>query len=437
MLSTRRQDTWLTKTLLVFRLTSLFSALLASDVALAWTVSRSGAVSLTKGSNVHGCHQQPLEIRSLAVQQQQPGRFHLTHFSAGKSAVRNGSHFHRRTSTCRSAVAVVDTDSSSLSASEAEISPIQEQMSTSADLVFASSSEIEEDRQETWSKVINGLFLAVCFGVAIGSLLSIDQGMTRGWTQSEIALRLPLDAWTSYEAALEESPVATKTMINVVIYLLGDWLSQTVFAKHNILDFDLGRTLRNGFIGLCFGPLVHEYYQFSDTILPVDGGLGNRVCKIMMDQSIYLVVKCSMYIMAVNTLQGQNFETSTRAVKEKIGGIVFTAWKFWPLIHCITYSVIPARHRILWVNCVDLVWNAILASMSQTKATDAEQLEAQEQVALKADAIDVLEVMPSTSIASTNEKDGVHHHENSPLHKSNPVLSGVVADVNYAEKTDN
>ena len=189
-------------------------------------------------------------------------------------------------------------------------------------------------------------------------------------SSQEIALRIPLDAWSSYEAALEESPVATKTMINVVIYLLGDWLSQTVFAKQNILDFDLGRTLRNGLIGLCFGPLVHEYYQFSDTILPVDGGLGNRVLKILMDQSIYLVVKCSLYILAVNTLQGQDFETSTRLVKEKIGGIVLTAWKFWPLVHCITYSVIPARHRILWVNCVDLVWNAILASMSQQSKDD-------------------------------------------------------------------
>jgi len=32
--------------------------------------------------------------------------------------------------------------------------------------------------------------------------------------------------------------------------------------------------------------------------------------------------------------------------------------------------VIPAQHRILWVNCVDLFWNAILASMSRAKKTD-------------------------------------------------------------------
>ena len=55
------------------------------------------------------------------------------------------------------------------------------------------------------------------------------------------------------------------------------------------------------------------------------------------------------------------------SVKRRIGGVVVTAWKFWPLVHCITYSVIPAHYRILWVNVVDLVWIAILADMSNQK----------------------------------------------------------------------
>jgi hypothetical protein len=73
-------------------------------------------------------------------------------------------------------------------------------------------------------------------------------------TSQEVALRIPIDNWGNYESSLAEKPMITKTLINVVIYLLGDWLSQTVFQKKNVLDFDAMRTLRNGFIGLCFGP---------------------------------------------------------------------------------------------------------------------------------------------------------------------------------------
>jgi protein Mpv17 len=223
----------------------------------------------------------------------------------------------------------------------------------------------ENDELELSVKVINFLFLAASFGYAAYTIFNIDNGMTRGWTTGEIAMRIPLDNWGTYESYLANKPIFTKTLINVIIYLLGDWLSQTAFQGKNVLDFDIKRTLRNGCIGLCFGPLVHEYYQFSDSILPPENGLLTKFEKILMDQTIYLTVKCSIYISAVGLLGGDDWPTVKQTVQDKIGGVIITAWKFWPLIHCITYGLIPARHRILWVNSVDLVWNAILASKAQ------------------------------------------------------------------------
>jgi len=224
----------------------------------------------------------------------------------------------------------------------------------------ASSSKTESVEVKTTPKALNAVLLAICFGFMTYTILNVDAGMTRGWSISEKAMRIPIDNWSSYESSLNTQPIATKTMINVIIYLLGDWLSQTVFVKKNVLEFDALRTLRNGFIGLVFGPIVHEYYEFSDAILPVEVGM-NRLYKIFMDQTIYLGIKCSVYIVAVNVLAGESFEFSFDTAKSKIKDIMLTAWKFWPLVHCITYGAIPARHRILWVNCVDLFWNAILA----------------------------------------------------------------------------
>jgi protein Mpv17 len=218
------------------------------------------------------------------------------------------------------------------------------------------------------TRLFNAALLAASFGYALASVLNIDGGMTRGWSPGEITMRIPLDTWASYENSLSEKPVATKTIINIVIYLLGDWLSQTLFRGGGVLDFDASRTLRNGFVGMCFGPAVHEYYEFSDWILPVEGltfGITNRAFKILMDQTIYLSVKCSIYIMAIAVLNGESVEDGADNVKNRLKPIMFTAWKFWPLVHCVTYGLIPSRHRILWVNSVDLVWNAILASKAR------------------------------------------------------------------------
>lgn len=177
------------------------------------------------------------------------------------------------------------------------------------------------DYEKLGKKVLNGAILALSFGYAAYTIFNVDSEMVRGWTQSEIAMRVPLDNWSNYESSLAEKPIYTKTLINVIIYLLGDWLSQTVFQKKNVLDFDPVRVMRNGLIGLGFGPLVHEYYQFSDHILPVEGGLINRLEKILMDQTLYLTIKCSIYIMAVGLLSGEDFDTVKKSVKERIGGI--------------------------------------------------------------------------------------------------------------------
>ncbi len=99
-------------------------------------------------------------------------------------------------------------------------------------------------------------------------------------------------------------------------------------------------------------------------------GITNRAFKILMDQTIYLSIKCSIYILAIGVLNGDSIESSSDNVKNRIKPIMFTAWKFWPLVHCVTYGLIPARHRILWVNSVDLVWNAILASKARDDGDD-------------------------------------------------------------------
>ena len=108
-------------------------------------------------------------------------------------------------------------------------------------------------------------------------------------------------------------------------------------------------------------------------------GVTNRAFKILMDQTIYLSIKCSIYIIAIGVLNGDTVRNSTDNVKNRLKPIMFTAWKFWPLVHCVTYGLIPARHRILWVNSVDLVWNAILASKARDDSDEDDNTATEEK----------------------------------------------------------
>jgi hypothetical protein len=66
----------------------------------------------------------------------------------------------------------------------------------------------------------------------------------------------------------------------------------------------------------------------------------------------------------LGVLSGKPLNDTAADVQGKLGPIMSRAWRFWPFVHLVTYSVIPPAQRVLWVNCVDLVWSSILAGMA-------------------------------------------------------------------------
>tara|TARA_B100000459_G_C8430838_1_gene137318 strand:+ start:130 stop:354 length:225 start_codon:yes stop_codon:yes gene_type:complete len=54
-------------------------------------------------------------------------------------------------------------------------------------------------------------------------------------------------------------------------------------------------------------------------------------------------------------------------VREKTPGIVLTGAKFWGFVSFITYGVVPLEHRVLWVDCVEIIWVAILSQSAAGK----------------------------------------------------------------------
>lgn len=43
-------------------------------------------------------------------------------------------------------------------------------------------------------------------------------------------------------------------------------------------------------------------------------------------------------------------------------------WKLWPFAHLITYGLVPVEQRLLWVDCVEIIWVTILSMFSNEKS---------------------------------------------------------------------
>lgn len=43
-------------------------------------------------------------------------------------------------------------------------------------------------------------------------------------------------------------------------------------------------------------------------------------------------------------------------------------WKLWPFAHLITYGLVPVEQRLLWVDCVEILWVTILSVFANEKS---------------------------------------------------------------------
>jgi hypothetical protein len=128
-------------------------------------------------------------------------------------------------------------------------------------------SFVENSRQLDRDAFINNFaIVAAVAGVSIG-LYHIDASITHNCvdTLDQIAKRVSLEVWESYEGVLADSPIATKSATSATVYTIGDMLAQRSEGV-SMGQLDRGRVLRSLLAGaIGHGPLSHYWYILNDS----------------------------------------------------------------------------------------------------------------------------------------------------------------------------
>ncbi|CAN6691148.1 unnamed protein product [Malus baccata var. baccata] len=150
-----------------------------------------------------------------------------------------------------------------------------------------------------------------------------------GWTLYEILRYAPQHNWSAYEEALKTNPVLAKMVISGVVYSVGDWIAQ-------------------------------ELIPFQDWwVVPV---------KVAFDQTVWAAIWNSMYFTVLGFLRFESPISIFSELKATFWPMLTAGWKLWPFAHLVTYGVIPVEQRLLWVDCVELIWVTILSTYSNEKS---------------------------------------------------------------------
>lgn len=224
-----------------------------------------------------------------------------------------------------------------------------------------------EDVERLIDRSINATIVLAAGSFAVTKLLTIDADYWHGWTIFEILRYAPQHNWSAYEEALKTNPVFAKMVISGVVYSLGDWIAQCYEGKP-LFEFDRARMLRSGLVGFTLhGSLSHYYYQFCEALFPFQDWWVVPA-KVAFDQTLWAAVWNSIYYTVVGFLRFDSPANVFGELRATFWPMLTAGWKLWPFAHLITYGVIPVEQRLLWVDCVELIWVTILSTYSNEKS---------------------------------------------------------------------
>ncbi|XP_027062191.1 protein SYM1-like [Coffea arabica] len=224
-------------------------------------------------------------------------------------------------------------------------------------------STLLEDKE----RLLNAAIVLGAGTLAITKLLSIDHEYWHGWTLYEVLKYAPGHNWIAYEEALKSNPVLAKMTISGIVYSVGDWIAQCYEGKP-LFKFDRQRIFRSGLVGFTLhGSLSHYYYQFCEALFPFNDWWVVPA-KVVVDQTVWSAVWNSIYYVVLGFLRSESSASIFDELKSTFWPMLTAGWKLWPFAHVITYGVIPVEQRLLWVDCMELIWVTILSGFSNEKS---------------------------------------------------------------------
>ncbi|KAM0043796.1 hypothetical protein Hdeb2414_s0010g00345541 [Helianthus debilis subsp. tardiflorus] len=225
----------------------------------------------------------------------------------------------------------------------------------------------ETSVEKLMDRGINAAIVLAAGTFGITKMLTIDYDYWHGWTLFEILRYAPQHNWSAYEEALKQNPLLAKMIISGVVYSIGDWIAQCCEGKP-LLEFDRTRMFRSGLVGFTLhGSLSHYYYYFCEALFPFQDWWVVPV-KVAFDQTAWAAVWNSIYFVVVALLRFESPLTIFNELKATFFPMLTAGWKLWPFAHIITYGVVPIEQRLLWVDCVELIWVTILSTLSNEKS---------------------------------------------------------------------
>eukprot|EP00562_Extubocellulus_spinifer_P002929 CAMPEP_0178479046 /NCGR_PEP_ID=MMETSP0696-20121128/4976_1 /TAXON_ID=265572 /ORGANISM="Extubocellulus spinifer, Strain CCMP396" /LENGTH=245 /DNA_ID=CAMNT_0020106439 /DNA_START=63 /DNA_END=800 /DNA_ORIENTATION=- len=192
-------------------------------------------------------------------------------------------------------------------------------------------------------------------GSAEKSALFRDPTATRGGA---------VPGWAAYNEALDKNPLTAKAFTSLVGWALGDLLAQLFISGG---PFDWTRFITLSVFGFLYhGPSGHYFYNWLDDKIP--GTDGRAVfTKVAIDQLVWCPIFMTVFFTYLGLVNGDSLSTIGSKIKNDLLSACQGSWKVWPLVHAVNFKFISNKHRLVFINSIQVAFNMFLSLIGTKK----------------------------------------------------------------------
>jgi protein Mpv17 len=186
-------------------------------------------------------------------------------------------------------------------------------------------------------------------GAAESSALFRDPTAVRGGA---------VPGWAAYNEQLDKNPLTAKACTSLVGWALGDLLAQ-IFISGG--PFDMKRFISLSAFGFLYhGPSGHYFYNWLDS--KIEGTDAKAVfSKVGIDQILWCPLFMSIFFTYLGLVNGDSFAVIGNKLKSDLLTACQGSWKVWPIVHAVNFKFISTKHRLVFINGVQIAFNMFLS----------------------------------------------------------------------------
>ena len=144
------------------------------------------------------------------------------------------------------------------------------------------------------------------------------------------------------------------------MFTTSDILTQQLVEKRGF-NHDARRTLWMSIMETIIGPIQRTWFLTLERFIPASKV--QFVKKLIVDQTIYGPFIIFFFYTLSGTLAGKDFQEIKLLLRDRYVKTI-TAYKVWPFVQAVNFSLVPLQHRANFVHLVSLCWNMYLSWMS-------------------------------------------------------------------------